>query len=35
MRLGAAVAVFAVVAYMLMALSVLLLPETCGTELPE
>jgi MFS family permease len=35
MRLGGAIAVFAVTAYMLMALSVLLLPETRGTELPE
>jgi MFS family permease len=35
MALGKAIAVFAVAAYMLMALSVLLLPETRGTELPE
>jgi MFS family permease len=35
MRLGAAIAVFAVAAYMLMALSVLLLPETRGRDLPE
>ena len=33
--LGKAIAVFAVAAYMLMALSVLLLPETRGRELPE
>jgi MFS family permease len=35
MQLGAAIAVFAVAAYMLMALSVMLLPETCGRNLPE
>jgi MFS family permease len=35
MPLGQAIAVFSVAAYMLMALSVLLLPETCGKELPE
>jgi MFS family permease len=35
MPLGKAIAVFAVSAYMLMAISVLLLPETCGTDLPE
>lgn len=35
MQLGAAVAVFAVAAYMLMALSVLLLPETRGMDLSE
>jgi MFS family permease len=33
--LGKAIAVFAVAAYMLMALSVFLLPETQGRELPE
>lgn len=33
--LGKAIAVFAVAAYMLMALSVLLLPETRGINLPE
>jgi MFS family permease len=35
MGLGKAIAVFAVAAYVLMALSVLLLPETRGVELPE
>src|SRR5713226_7430600 len=35
MKLGEAIAIFAVAAYMLMALSVLLLPETRGRELPE
>ena len=35
MRLGLAVALFAVAAYMLMGLSVLLLPETCGMDLSE
>ena len=35
MPLGKAIAVFSVAAYMLMALSVLLLPETCGRDLPE
>jgi MFS family permease len=35
MQLGRAIAVFAVAAYMLMALSVLLLPETSGIDLPE
>jgi MFS family permease len=35
MELGEAIAIFAVAAYMLMALSVLLLPETRGRELPE
>lgn len=35
MRLGAAIAVFAVAAYILMTLSVLLLPETRGMDLPE
>jgi MFS family permease len=35
MQLGKAIAVFAVAAYMLMALSVLLLPETRGIDLPE
>jgi MFS family permease len=35
MPLGKAIAVFSVAAYMLMALSVLLLPETCGKDLPE
>jgi MFS family permease len=35
MPLGKAIAVFSVAAYMLMALSVLLLPETCGMDLPE
>jgi MFS family permease len=35
MQLGRAIAVFAVTAYMLMALCVLLLPETCGIDLPE
>jgi len=35
MALGKAIAVFSVAAYMLMALSVLLLPETCGRDLPE
>ena len=35
MQLGKAIAVFPVTAYMLMALSVLLLPETRGTELPS
>jgi MFS family permease len=35
MGLGKAIAVFAVVAYMLMALSVLLLPETRGMDLPD
>src|SRR4029077_14559342 len=34
-RFGAAVAVFAVAAYMLMGISVLLLPETCGMDLSE
>lgn len=33
--LGKAISIFAVAAYMLMALSVLLLPETRGRELPE
>jgi MFS family permease len=35
MKLGAAIAVFAAAAYMLMALCVLLLPETRGRDLPE
>jgi MFS family permease len=35
MQLGKAIAVFAVAAYMLMALSVLLLPETRGMDLTE
>jgi uncharacterized membrane protein len=35
MQLGRAIAVFAVTAYMLMALCVLLLPETRGIDLPE
>jgi MFS family permease len=35
MRLGLAIALFAVAAYMLMGLSVLLLPETCGMDLSE
>jgi MFS family permease len=35
MQLGKAIAVFAVAAYMLMALSVLLLPETCGMKLAD
>jgi MFS family permease len=35
MQLGKAIAVFSVAAYMLMALSVLLLPETRGMDLPE
>jgi MFS family permease len=35
MPLGKAIAVFSVAAYLLMALSVLLLPETCGRDLPE
>lgn len=35
MQLGTAIAVFAVAAYILMALSVLLLPETRGMDLPE
>ncbi len=35
MQLGEAIAVFAVAAYMLMALSVLLLPETRGMDLSE
>jgi MFS family permease len=35
MQLGKAIAVFSVAAYMLMALSVLLLPETRGIDLPE
>lgn len=35
MRLGAAIAVFSVSAYMLMALCVLLLPETRGMDLSE
>jgi hypothetical protein len=35
MGLGAAIAVFAVTAYMLMALCVLLLPETRGMDLSE
>ena len=35
MQLGKAIAVFAVFAYMLMSLSVLLLPETRGMELSE
>jgi MFS family permease len=35
MGLGNAIAVFAVAAYLLMALSVLLLPETRGIDLPE
>ncbi|MEI9981154.1 MAG: MFS transporter [Edaphobacter sp.] len=34
-QLGEAIAIFAAAAYLLMALSVLMLPETCGTELPE
>jgi MFS family permease len=35
MPLGIAIAVFAAAAYLLMGLSALLLPETCGTALPE
>jgi MFS family permease len=35
MPLGKAIAVFSVTAYLLMTLSVLLLPETCGRDLPE
>jgi MFS family permease len=35
MQLGKAIAIFSVAAYMLMALSVLLLPETRGMDLPE
>jgi MFS family permease len=35
MQLGKAIAVFAVAAYMLMALSVLLLPETRGMKLAD
>jgi len=35
MQLGKAIAIFSVAAYMLMALSVLLLPETRGVDLPE
>jgi MFS family permease len=35
MQLGKAIAVFSVAAYMLMALSVMLLPETCGTDLTD
>jgi MFS family permease len=35
MQLGKAIAVFSVAAYMLMAFSVLLLPETRGMDLPE
>jgi MFS family permease len=35
MQLGKAIAVFSVSAYMLMALSVFLLPETRGKDLPE
>jgi uncharacterized membrane protein len=35
MQLGKAIAVFAVSAYLLMSLSVLLLPETRGMELTE
>ncbi|WP_044176474.1 MFS transporter [Granulicella mallensis] len=35
MRLGHAIALFAVSAYLLMTLGVLLLPETCGVELEE
>jgi hypothetical protein len=35
MQLGKAIAIFSVAAYMLMAFSVLLLPETCGSDLPE
>ena len=35
MRLGSAIALFSVAAYMLMALSVLLLPETRGKDLVE
>jgi MFS family permease len=35
MQLGKAIAVFAVSAYLLMGLSVLLLPETCGMDLSE
>jgi MFS family permease len=35
MQLGKAIAVFAVFAYMLMSLSILLLPETRGMDLPE
>ena len=35
MRLGKAIAIFAVFAYMLMSLSVLLLPETRGIDLSE
>jgi MFS family permease len=35
MRLGHAIAMFAVSAYLLMILGVLLLPETCGVELEE
>jgi MFS family permease len=34
-QLGLAIAMFSATAYFLMALSVLLLPETCGKELPE
>jgi MFS family permease len=34
-RLGAAIASFSAAAYVLMALSVLLLPETRGADLPE
>jgi MFS family permease len=35
MQLGKAIAVFAVSAYLLMGLGVLLLPETCGMDLSE
>ena len=35
MPLGRAIAVFAAIAYLLMILGVLLLPETCGLELAE
>ncbi|MEO6807193.1 MAG: MFS transporter, partial [Edaphobacter sp.] len=35
MQLGRAIAVFAVAAYMLMAVCVLMLPETSGIDLPE
>jgi hypothetical protein len=35
MQLGRAIALFSVSAYMLMALSVFLLPETRGIELPS
>jgi MFS family permease len=35
MQLGKSIALFSVAAYMLMALCVWMLPETCGMDLPE